>query len=248
MYKKDGTPSSGYGRFPPVRDRNERARFPPAGWGTARPSGPVPADEQASPRLPHWSWPNVLALAAVPRRRDTGRASAAGGSGSAASASRQRHMNCPERNTFRRRGHVEPRPARTAGGRMDHVGDGQPPTEDARPYLLMEIERPYPPAAKTRGPTCRRKSTGPTCLAKMRAHIRLLKTRGPTCRRKSTGPTRRHTPGSGPAAGGWAVLHPDPRQACESAAPGRAGRSGAGIHEVQSRRSRHPASRRRADG
>ncbi len=33
---------------------------------------------------------------------------------------------------------------------MDHVGDGQPPTEDARPYLPTEIERPYPPAEGAR--------------------------------------------------------------------------------------------------
>ena len=33
---------------------------------------------------------------------------------------------------------------------MDHTGDGQPPAEDARPYLPTEIERPYPPAEDAR--------------------------------------------------------------------------------------------------
>lgn len=33
---------------------------------------------------------------------------------------------------------------------MNHVGDEQPPTEDARPYLPTEIEHPYPPAENAR--------------------------------------------------------------------------------------------------
>ena len=33
---------------------------------------------------------------------------------------------------------------------MDHVGDGQPPAEDARPYLPTDIERPYSPADDAR--------------------------------------------------------------------------------------------------
>jgi hypothetical protein len=33
---------------------------------------------------------------------------------------------------------------------MDHVGDGQPPGEDARPFLPTEVEPPYPPAQDAR--------------------------------------------------------------------------------------------------
>jgi hypothetical protein len=36
------------------------------------------------------------------------------------------------------------------GARMDHVGDGQPPAEDARPDLPTEIAWPYPPAEDAR--------------------------------------------------------------------------------------------------
>ena len=156
---------------------------PAANWRLARPGAarPMSVGTNSSRRAgitssASWACARCISIGGGSASSRRGRASAAGCPGSAASESRQRHMNCPERNIFSRRGHLEPVAARTGG-----------------PHGLFRGRTTA--GMRTRAPTCRPKSTRPSRLVTTRDSTRRLRTRAPSCRPKSSLPTRRRTPG-----------------------------------------------------
>jgi hypothetical protein len=114
---------------------------------------------------------------------------------------------------------------------MNHVGDEQPPAEDARPFLPTEIEHPYSPAEDARPflPTDIENRYSPT-------HA------GPAYQPTHTGP-------AGPAAAGPSYTPAHARLANQSARTGRADpaseltRYGPGVHAPPPAGGTHTAER-----